>query len=63
MASHMSSKGKSQFGATIIGALTTACFKVLKAYLHSFEKTNDTSLIRKLDNGLEIFKKSLINLL
>ena len=63
LASHISSKGKSQSGATIIGDEINLDLRVSKATKQSLEKSNKESLTNNSQRGLEILEKSFINLL
>ncbi|GKD90936.1 hypothetical protein Tco_1366443 [Tanacetum coccineum] len=58
LASHMSSKGKSQSGAIKIGASVNFLLSVLKDSIHSFEKKNGVSFSSKWVIGRAIFEKS-----
>lgn len=60
LSSHISSKGKLQYRAAIIGADTNSCVNLLKAFKQSLSKSNTTSLFNRLQRGLEILEKSLI---
>nr|GFB83970.1 hypothetical protein [Tanacetum cinerariifolium] len=46
LASHISSNGRSQFGAIKIGASVSFCFNVWKALMQSSEKMNGVSFSR-----------------
>ncbi|GJV43064.1 hypothetical protein Tco_1427600 [Tanacetum coccineum] len=59
LASHMISKGKSQSGATRIGAWVNFILRVSNASMHSFEKINGVSFSRRslpLDNSLPPYR-------
>ncbi|GJX27517.1 hypothetical protein Tco_0233813 [Tanacetum coccineum] len=58
LASHMISKGKSQSGATRIGAWVNFILRVSNASMHSFEKINGVSFSRRWVIGRAILEKS-----
>ncbi|GJX24005.1 hypothetical protein Tco_0228450 [Tanacetum coccineum] len=60
LASHMSSKGKSQSGAIKIGASVNFLLSVLKDSIHSFEKKME-SIFQANDHGAAILEKSCMN--
>nr|GFB59599.1 hypothetical protein [Tanacetum cinerariifolium] len=47
LASHISSNGRSQFGAFKIGASVSFFFNVWKAWIQSSKKTNGVSFLRR----------------
>ena len=47
----------------MIGAETSAFFRVLKAFKHSSVNSKGASLVNRLVRGLAVCEKSLINLL
>lgn len=59
----MISKGSSQFGETVIGAVINLFFITEKECKYSLSKLNSFSLTNRLHKGFENFEKSLINLL
>ena len=63
MASHMISNSLFQFGVAIMGAITNLDLISSNADLHDSSKSNPASFSNNLHNSLEIFEKSLINLL
>nr|GEX82597.1 hypothetical protein [Tanacetum cinerariifolium] len=60
LASHISSKGISQFGAIKIGASHSFVLSVQNASTHSGEKMNGASFSRSRVIGLAIFEMSLM---
>ena len=61
LASHISSNGKDQSGATTIGAEINLSFNTEKACKHCESNSNGIPWTNKLDNGFAICEKSLIN--
>jgi hypothetical protein len=59
----MISKGNDQSNGRMIGAEMSAFLRVWKAFKHSSVNSKGASLASKFIRGLEIYEKSLINLL
>ena len=60
-ASHMISKGKSQFGLCRIGASISACFNIVNVRFPSSSMMKSLSLQGRVVRGLDTFAKSWMN--